>query len=312
MLWQKLLFYKNLRFPFLPEQCDHVAEGQWGNVSRRRWLSFQAWPIKSFAFISLAALFLFWGTEAATPRWPWTSHVKDGRAAISLDSCTTIWSRTTYLNLQDCSISTVWSHCVFVSVLLAQPSLPELMPTVTRTPRILAPQETPMCVPPDGTLFSSVTYERNSAVSLTILLKRCSLPSLCHPEPRIYSCCLCHPGQPDPQPAVPLNAHILDTWLCKSLDTGNWVMCSPAPPSRSTGFHLKILEEEEYYFHIKINTNGQNARWMNLDEFQRPSIRLQRDFKLTFAVLDQVLRAPLGYAFTVLCVVSMVLYLLLS
>lgn len=74
-------------------------------------------------------------------------------------------------------------------------------------------------------------------------------------------------------------------------------MFPPAIPSWSTGFYLEILEEKEYYFHIKININGQNAK---LDEFQRPSIRLQRDFKFAFAVLDEVHRPPLGDLSTVL------------
>lgn len=155
----KTAILQNLCFPFLPEHTHRFPfpgslrfsvimwlRGNEWSVSRNLWLSFQAWPIKTRHSFLWHALFPFWVTEAATPSWPWKSHVKDGRAALSLDSCTTTWNRTTYLNLPDSSISTVWSHCMFVSVLLAQPHLPELMQTVTRTSRMWTPQETPVCV----------------------------------------------------------------------------------------------------------------------------------------------------------------------
>lgn len=84
-------------------------------------------------------------------------------------------------------------------------------------------------------------------------------------------------------------------------------MCFPATPSWNTGFCLKILEDKEYHFHIKININGQNA---TLDEFQRASLKLQKEFKFAFAVLDQVLSPPLGCSSTVLCLFIVILRVL--
>lgn len=144
-----------------------------------------------------------------------------------------------------------------------------------------------------------------------MLLERGSLLSLWHPEPEVCTSCLCHTGQQDHQPTVALNVHrfwIPDYLYPRTYETG---LCVPCHTFLEHWVLFEILEEKEYYFHIKININGKNAHWMHLDEFQRRSIKLQRDFKLAFAVLDQVFRPPLGYSFAVLWVVSIVLYLLL-
>ena len=56
-----------------------------------------------------------------------------------------------------------------------------------------------------------------------------------------------------------------------------------------------------------LNINGQNA---TLDEFQRASLKLQKEFKFAFAVLDQVLSPPLGCPSTVLCLFIVILRVL--
>lgn len=138
-------------------------------------------------------------------------------------------------------------------------------------------------------------------------LERSPSASRCHPAPGVYNLSP-SPGREMGQPAVALNAwrfwipayfnsKIRETGLCVSL---------PHLPG-TLGFCLKILENKEYHFHIKININGQNA---TLDEFQRASLKLQKEFKFAFAVLDQVLSPPLGCSSTVLCLFIVILRVL--
>ena len=138
-------------------------------------------------------------------------------------------------------------------------------------------------------------------------LERSPSASRCHSAPGVYNLSP-SPGREMGQPAVALNAwrfwipayfnsKIHETGLCVSL---------PHLPG-TLGFCLKILENKEYHFHIKININGQNA---TLDEFQRASLKLQKEFKFAFAVLDQVLSPPLGCSSTVLCLFIVILRVL--
>lgn len=119
----------------------------------------------------------------------------------------------------------------------------------------------------------------------------------CHPEPGI--CALfslfmaatqltsfCH--------NVPSNGH-LTLQIPEQFPSG-WAIDSHATPSRniewlwSFSFSFLFLKKE-HYFHNKINIKGQKAK---LDEFQRLSITLQRDSKLTLQSGTQPSGLPWG------------------
>ena len=175
-----------------------------------------------------------------------------------------------------------------------------------RTPRVLAAGVTPACWPQDGLSYCDLCKVLCS-VSGHPPLERSPSASLSHPTPGVYSLSLSPTAERWSASSCSKCMEILDTCLFQLQDKWNWAMCFPATPSWNTGFCLKILEDKEYHFHIKININGQNA---TLDEFQRASLKLQKEFKFAFAVLDQVLSPPLGCSSTVLCLFIVILRVL--
>lgn len=180
------------------------------------------------------------------------------------------------------------------------------MRTQMRTPKVLAAGVTPACWPQDGLYYCDLCKVLCS-VSGHPPLERSPSASLYHPVLGVYSLSLSPTAERWSASSCSKCMEVLDTSLFQLQDTWNWAMCFLATPSWNTGFCFKILEDKEYHFHIKININGQNA---TLDEFQRASLKLQKEFKFAFAVLDQVLSPPLGCSSTVLCLFIVILRVL--
>ena len=156
---------------------------------------------------------------------------------------------------------------------------------------VLAACATPACMPQDGMLVPSVTHARYSAVSLAILPWKEALCIPLSPNAQGLHSYLCHPRQPDRRPAVALNAQRFWIHAYSNPRTHETGLCVPLPHLPGPLGFVWRFWRRRILFHIKININGQNAK---VDEFQRPSLRLQREFKFAFTVLDQVLSPPLG------------------
>lgn len=95
--------------------------------------------------------------------------------------------------------------------------------------RVLAACATPACLPQDGMLVPGVTYARFSAVSLAILPWKEDLCIPLSPSAQGLHSYLCHPRQPDRQPAVALNAQRFWIRAYSNPRTHETGLCVPLP-----------------------------------------------------------------------------------